>query len=249
MMRSIFAYSLYNSRIPGGSNGQLSPATDDTIWWLFCAHQDLALSAYADRYSMKEFMGRVMYPFLFSASSRLTFAGLFTHSSIFFTGIWCSSAVSMLRGAVNFGVTGLSPFAALGFLAFGVAFGRGLASFRRGELEAAPVRPLRVVLRSRSSSTVDLGVGGEKSGCSFYQRLARAPAAAHAEVHVPAVHHIVRCGSSHAQDRNHPASQSACWSTRILSVFSHIGLRGQASRPDGLPHVTHAKGSLRALSI
>ena len=116
---------------------------------------------------MNEFMGRVIYPFLFSASSRLTSAGLFTHSSMFFTGIWCSSAVSMLRGAVNFGVTGLSAFPAFGFLALGVAFGRGLASFRRGELEGATARPLRVVLRPKSSSTVDLGVGGEKSGCSF----------------------------------------------------------------------------------
>jgi hypothetical protein len=89
--------------------------------------------------------------------------------------MWWSSAVSILSGAVSFGVTGLSPFAAFGFLILGVAFGRGLASFRRGELDAATVRPLRVVLRSRSSSTVDLGVGGENSGCSFYVRSVSAP--------------------------------------------------------------------------
>jgi hypothetical protein len=84
--------------------------------------------------------------------------------------MWCSSAVSILSGAVNFGVNGLSPLAAFGFLALGVAFGLGLASFRRGELDAATARPLRVVLRSRSSSIVDLGVGGENIGCSFYVR-------------------------------------------------------------------------------
>lgn len=78
----------------------------------------------------------------------------------------------MLRGAVSLGVTGLSPFAAFGFFALGVDLGRGLASFLRGELEAATARPLRVVLRSNSSSIVDLGVGGEKSGCSFYDRSA-----------------------------------------------------------------------------
>jgi hypothetical protein len=78
----------------------------------------------------------------------------------------------MLRGAVSLGVAAFSPFAALGFFAFGVDFGRGLASFLRGELEAATARPLRVVLRSTSSSAVDLGVGGENSGCSFYDRSA-----------------------------------------------------------------------------
>jgi hypothetical protein len=95
---------------------------------------------------------------------------------MFFTGMWWSSAVNILNGAVSFGVTGLSPFA-LGFLDFGVAFGRGLASFRRGELDAATFRPLRVVLRSRSSSTVDLGVGGENIGCSFYAESVSAPSA------------------------------------------------------------------------
>jgi hypothetical protein len=123
---------------------------------------------------MKEFIGRVMYPFLFSASSRLVSADLLTHCSMSFTGMWRNSTVSILNGAVSFGVTGLSPFAFLGFLGFGVAFGRGLVSFRRGELDAAPVRPLRVVPRSMSSSTVDLGVGGEKSGCSVYSKLAQA---------------------------------------------------------------------------
>jgi hypothetical protein len=76
----------------------------------------------------------------------------------------------MLRGAVSLGVTALSPFAALGFFAFGVGFSRGLASFLRGEVEAATARPLRVVRRSISSSAVDLGVGGENSDCSFYDR-------------------------------------------------------------------------------
>jgi hypothetical protein len=117
---------------------------------------------------MNEFMGLVMYPFLFSASSRLTSADLFTHSSMFFTGMWGRFAVSILNGAVSFGVTGLSPFVAFGFFDLGIAFGRGLASFRRGELDAATLRALRVGLRSRSSSTVDLGVGGENIGCSFY---------------------------------------------------------------------------------
>lgn len=117
---------------------------------------------------MNEFMGRVMYPFLFSASSLLVSADLLTHSSMFLTGMWSSPAVSMLRGAVSLGVTAFSPFAAFGFFAFGVAFGRGLASFRRGELDVATARPFRVVLRSISSSAVDLGVGGENSGCSSY---------------------------------------------------------------------------------
>jgi hypothetical protein len=171
---------------------------------------------------MKEFMGLVIYPFLFSASSRLTFAGLFTHSSIFFTGIWCNSAVSMLRGAVNFGVTGLSPFVAFAFLVFGVAFGRGLASFRRGELEVAHVRPLRVVLRSRSSSTVDLGVGGEKSGCSFYYGLAHAQTTVNANLYSPAVHRIVRYDSIRSQGRNHPVSRLAFFSdANIADVLTY----------------------------
>jgi hypothetical protein len=123
---------------------------------------------------MNEFMGRVMYPFRFSASSRLTSAGLFTHSSMFFTGMWCSSAVRILNGAVSFGVTGLSAFPAFVFLVFGVNLGRGLASFLRGEVEGATARPLRVVLRPKSSSAVDLGVGGEKSDCSFWSMSTRA---------------------------------------------------------------------------
>jgi hypothetical protein len=93
---------------------------------------------------------------------------------MFLTGMWSSPAVNMLRGAVSLGVAVFSPFAAFGFLAFGVTFGRGLASFRRGELDAATARPFRVVLRSISSSAVDLGVGGENSGCSFYNSSAAA---------------------------------------------------------------------------
>jgi hypothetical protein len=72
---------------------------------------------------MKEFIGRVMYPFLFSASLRLTSAGRFTHVSMSLMGMWCWPSVKMLKGAVSLGVFGFSPFAALGFLAFGVGFG------------------------------------------------------------------------------------------------------------------------------
>jgi hypothetical protein len=72
---------------------------------------------------MNEFIGRVIYPFLFSASLRLTSAVRLTHAFMSLTGMWCSLSVSMLKGAVNFGVLALSPLAALDFLAFGVGFG------------------------------------------------------------------------------------------------------------------------------
>jgi hypothetical protein len=67
----------------------------------------------------------------------------------------------MLSGAVSLGVLCFSFFGAFAFLALGVAFGRGLLSFRRGELDNVVARPLRVVLRPESSPFVDLGVGGE----------------------------------------------------------------------------------------
>lgn len=107
-------------------------------------------------------MGLVIYPFLFSASLRRTSAGLLTHSSMFLTGMWCNSAVRILKGAVNFGVIALSPLPAFDFLLLGVALGRGLDSFRRGESDGATERPLRVDLRPDVSSAVDRGVGGEK---------------------------------------------------------------------------------------
>jgi hypothetical protein len=78
----------------------------------------------------------------------------------------------MLSGAVSLGVLCLSLFAALTFLALGVALGRGLPSVLRGELDAATARPLRVVLRPESSPFVDLGVGGEKRPWSFCWTLA-----------------------------------------------------------------------------
>lgn len=112
---------------------------------------------------MKEFMGRVMYPFRFSASSRLTSAGLFTHSSIFLTGMWHNFAVRILRGAVSFGVAALSPLPPLAFRDFKLALGLGLESFLCGERDEATPRPLRVGLRPISSSAVDRGVGGEKT--------------------------------------------------------------------------------------
>ena len=86
---------------------------------------------------------------------------------MFLTGIWCSSFVKILSGAVSLGVFCLSPFAVFAFLVLGVAFGRGLASFLRGELDAVTARPLRVVLRLLSSPFADLGVGGENRACSF----------------------------------------------------------------------------------
>jgi hypothetical protein len=193
-------------------------------------------------------MGRVMYPFLFSASSRLTFAGRLTHSSMFFTGMWCSSAVRMLRGAVNFGVTCLSPFPAFGFLAFGVAFGRGLSSFRRGEIEGATGRPLRVVRLTYSSSIVDLGVGGEKSGCSFYNsqcmwRVVYMTLTYWQTIIVPVVV-VLRCRTVSillvSQD---------CLPTQRSHMSLHIEVQGQGRLLRSPPHVHHAKGCRHVPSI
>jgi hypothetical protein len=72
---------------------------------------------------MNEFIGRVIYPFLFSASLRLTSAVRLTHAFMSLTGMWCSFSVIILNGAVSFGVFAFSPLAALVFLAFGVGFG------------------------------------------------------------------------------------------------------------------------------
>jgi hypothetical protein len=78
----------------------------------------------------------------------------------------------MLNGAVNLGVLCFSLFGAFAFLTLGVALRRGLASFRRGELDDVAARPLRVVLRPESSPFADLGVGGENKACSFWHLLA-----------------------------------------------------------------------------
>jgi hypothetical protein len=78
----------------------------------------------------------------------------------------------MLNGAVSLGVLCLSLFGAFAFLALGVAFGRGLPSVLRGELDAATARALQVVLRPESSPCVDLGVGGENRPWSFCWALA-----------------------------------------------------------------------------
>src|SRR4051794_17670837 len=84
--------------------GQLAPETDDTIWWLFAAHQTFVRSAYADRYSMNEFIGRVTYPFLFFASARRSSTGRLTHASMSRTGA-STSLVRMLKGPVSSGGT------------------------------------------------------------------------------------------------------------------------------------------------
>lgn len=123
-------------------------------------------------------------------------------------GMWRNSAVNMLSGAVSFGVIALSPFGAFAFFDFGIAFGRGLVSFPCGELEAATARPLRVVLRSRSSSTVDLGVGGENSGCSIFG--SSVPQQQHTtELDLPACHDTARPGNIPRQDHIHPGLWSA----------------------------------------
>jgi hypothetical protein len=75
---------------------------------------------------MNEFIGLVTYPFLFSTSFRRTSGGLFTHSSIFRTGVLLRSLVKMLKGAVSFGVFGLSAFGAFAFFGLGDGFGRVL---------------------------------------------------------------------------------------------------------------------------
>jgi hypothetical protein len=72
---------------------------------------------------MKEFIGRVIYPFLFSASFRLTSAGRLIHASMSLTGMWRRASVNMLNGAVSFGVLAFSALAAFAFLALGVGFG------------------------------------------------------------------------------------------------------------------------------
>jgi hypothetical protein len=54
---------------------------------------------------------------------------------------------------------------------------------------------------------------------------------------------ILACGTvAVLEDSQH------CCEMQTSSTFSHIGYRGQAPPQDGLPHVTHAKGSLRVLS-
>jgi hypothetical protein len=117
---------------------------------------------------MNEFMGLVTYPFRFSTSFFLTSADLFTHSSMFRTGIETISLVSILKGAVSFGVFGFSLFAVLTFLAFGIGFARTFSS-SSGELDGTTVRPLRVRRVVSSISIEDRGVGGdlEKLADSF----------------------------------------------------------------------------------
>jgi hypothetical protein len=154
---------------------------------------------------MNEFMGRVMYPFLFSTSRILTSAGRLTHSSMFLTGMWASSFVRMLNGAVSFGVFCLSLFAAFAFLVLGVAFGRGLPSVLRGELDVATARPLRVVFRS--SPFVDLGVGGENRPWSFCSPLATW-SATRSNLHLPTCRCAVRSGNNTLENHTHPACRS-----------------------------------------
>ena len=111
---------------------------------------------------MNEFIGLVIYPFLFSTSFRLTSTGRFTHSSMFLTGMFVMSLVNILKGAVSFGVLSFSLFPALFFRGLGAGFGFDFAgSGPRGELDGAMVRPLRVRLWASSTSCAECGVGGD----------------------------------------------------------------------------------------
>ena len=75
---------------------------------------------------MKEFIGLVTYPFRFSTSVRLTSGDLLTHSSMFRTGILAKSFVKTLKGAVSFGVFGLSALLAFAFFVLVVFTTRAL---------------------------------------------------------------------------------------------------------------------------
>lgn len=92
---------------------------------------------------MKEFIGLVIYPFLFSTSLYLVSTDRFTHASMSRTGTEVMSFVNILSAAVSFGVLGLSPFPAFAFFDFGIAFGLDLAGVC-GELDGTMFRPLRV---------------------------------------------------------------------------------------------------------
>jgi hypothetical protein len=110
---------------------------------------------------MNEFIGLVIYPFLFSTSSRLTSAGLSTHSFMLRTGTEVMSFVKMLNPWVSFGVFGFSAFPLAFFtgLAFGLDFEGLLVA--GGGLGGAITRPLRVLLSASSISAAERGVGGE----------------------------------------------------------------------------------------
>jgi len=161
-----------------------------------------------------------MYPFLFSTSRRLTSAGLFTHSSMFLTGIWWSSFVKILNGAVSLGVLCLSDFTALAFFDLGVAFGRGLPSVFRGELDDVIARPLRVVLLLESSPFVDLGVGGENKPWSCCCSLA-IEAVTRIDFHSLKGHCTARSGNTPPEGRIHPGFGSALYSHKDLGTLTY----------------------------
>jgi hypothetical protein len=112
---------------------------------------------------MNEFIGLVIYPFLFSTSSRLTSAGLSTHSFMLRTGTEVMSFVRMLSPWVSFGVFGFSAFPLAFFTgrAFGLDFEGVLVAGAGGGLGGAITRPLRVLLSASSISAAERGVGGE----------------------------------------------------------------------------------------
>jgi hypothetical protein len=111
---------------------------------------------------MKEFIGLVMYPFLFSTSCLLVSADRSTHSFMLRTGIEVMCLVRMLSPWVSFGVFGLSAFPLAFFvgLDLGFDFDFGLLS-AWGGLGGAIARPLRVLLSASSNSAAERGVGGE----------------------------------------------------------------------------------------
>ena len=108
---------------------------------------------------MNEFMGRVTYPFRFSASFILVSAARCTHPSISLSGT-SMSLVSTESGAVNLGIFERSSL--LDFLSF-FDFAAGDFDTRdllvlNGESVRLVERPLRV--RTPSLSVADRGVGG-----------------------------------------------------------------------------------------
>jgi hypothetical protein len=111
----------------------------------------------------------------------------------------------MLNGAVNLGVLCFSFFGPFAFLALGVAFRRGLVSFRRGELDDVVPRPLRVFLRPESSPFVDRGVGGENKACSFWHSLAIGSDTI-GDFCLPAFRCTVRSGNTPPGDHTLPVS-------------------------------------------
>lgn len=99
----MLARRLYFLLISGVSNVQLFPVSCDTHWWLCKEKHSLVRSAYADRYSIKQFMGLATLPFIPEAWRWRISVGRCTQSSMSLIGICVKCSVSSLKGFWNLG--------------------------------------------------------------------------------------------------------------------------------------------------